>query len=126
MGNIDNIKQHQEICDEIQKLYEAKNGDYGNAFDETMDQYGLIPLICILYHKVKRLMELTIPGKQAKVTDEAIRDTIKDISNYSMIGMMWLDRHKSNPNGKFMEEINKLISKIVVNPDNIHTGSFDD
>ena len=35
------IKKHKLICEKLNKLYEAKNADYGDSFGKSFKEYGL-------------------------------------------------------------------------------------
>lgn len=80
---------HQEICDELNKIYKAKNHDYGDSFGETYKKLGIISAITRITDKVNRLQSLAT--KEQKVKDESIKDTLKDLANYSIMTLIELE-----------------------------------
>ncbi|KAA9291214.1 nucleotide modification associated domain-containing protein [Aerococcus urinae] len=85
----------ESITDEMAKLYESKNHDYGNSFDKSMDQFGLVASAIRLGDKYNRFSEL-INSDQQQVKDESIRDTLIDLANYSVMTIMWLDNQRGD------------------------------
>lgn len=96
----DNIKRHAKICDELTKLYERKNHDYGDSFHQTYVEEGLAMSRIRLSDKLSRFNKMTrlvedkgLASKYSgKVKDESIRDTLIDLANYSIMTIMELDR----------------------------------
>ena len=79
-------KKHEEaIIQENHILFEKKNNDYGNSFTD----FGIIGIIVRLNDKINRILNLTKNSKTMKVDDEKIEDTINDLYNYCMIGLMF-------------------------------------
>lgn len=74
---------HKDICDEIHKLYELKNADYGDSFSKLRKRYPLF--ICMrVFDKLNRLESCMIKGR-TEVKDETIEDTLIDIANYCIM-----------------------------------------
>lgn len=82
----------RDITNQMAEIHEAKNHDYGGSFDKTMDQFGMTALVIRLTDKLNRLTSLI--DKPARVTDESINDTLMDICNYSVMGLVWRIKHK--------------------------------
>ena len=80
MGDIMEIKK---IALEIAELVERKNHDYDNSFDKTMDKYGDTAYFLRIEDKLNRLINLS--KKEAKVNDEKVEDTLKDIIGYTLL-----------------------------------------
>lgn len=80
---IKNKNNIREIAMEIADLVEKKNHDYNNSFDKTINEYGDVAYFLRLEDKLNRLKNLT--KKEAKVKDEAIEDTLKDIVGYTLL-----------------------------------------
>ena len=80
MGDIMEIRQ---IALEIAQLVEKKNHDYDNSFDKTMDIYGDTAYFLRIEDKLNRLINLS--KKEAKVNDEKVEDTLKDIIGYTLL-----------------------------------------
>lgn len=81
----------KDIATEIVELQERKNHDYGNAFEKSMDKWGLTALAIRLGDKLSRLESLI--GKENKV-DESLEDTLIDLASYAMMGVEWLRKGK--------------------------------
>lgn len=89
----DNVEQFISITQNMTKTYAAKNHDYGNSFELSLDKFGLVASIVRLGDKMNRIESLT--KKEAQVKDESIKDTLLDLANYSIMTVMWLDKRKS-------------------------------
>lgn len=89
----DNVEQFTSITQNMTKTYAAKNHDYGNSFELSLDKFGLVASIVRLGDKMNRIESLT--KKEAQVKDESIKDTLLDLANYSIMTVMWLDKRKS-------------------------------
>lgn len=77
----------KNIASEISELQAKKDHDYGNAFDKSMNQWGLTALAIRLGDKLSRL-ETLIDNKA--MVNESIQDTLIDIAAYAMMGVAWL------------------------------------
>lgn len=73
----------RQIALEIAQLVEKKNHDYDNSFDKTMDKYGDTAYFLRIEDKLNRLINLS--KKEAKVNDEKVEDTLKDIIGYTLL-----------------------------------------
>jgi hypothetical protein len=73
----------RQIALEIAQLVEKKNHDYNNSFDKTMDKYGDTAYFLRIEDKLNRLINLS--KKEAKVNDERVEDTLKDIIGYTLL-----------------------------------------
>lgn len=82
--SITKVQQHEEICKELNKIYEAKNKDYGDSFGKSFDEYGMTMACIRLDDKLNRLKSLN-KSKELKVLDESIEDTLLDLANYSIM-----------------------------------------
>lgn len=80
---------------ELTELYKKKNKDYGNSFEQSLNQYGLLPTVIRLKEKITRVDNIYANNKSA-VAEESIEDTLKDIANYSIITLTWLKNKKLN------------------------------
>lgn len=87
---MDNVTHHRMICDELNKLYEKKNHDYGDSFHKSYEEFGLTMAAIRLDDKLNRFK--TLIKVESKVKDESIRDTLIDLANYSIMAAMELDR----------------------------------
>ena len=92
---MDRIQKHKEICEELNKVYEQKNHDYGNSFGETFDKLGIISAVTRISDKYNRLVSLsTKPEEERKVKDESITDTLLDMANYCIMSV--IEMHKED------------------------------
>lgn len=86
----DNVQQFMNITANMAKTYAAKNHDYGNSFDQSLDKFGIIAAIVRMGDKMNRLESLAV--KKAEVKDESIKDTLLDLASYSVMTLMWLNK----------------------------------
>lgn len=104
--NKDTITFHgQELIETLIK----KNHDYGNSVQEQFDEYGITSILIRLDDKMRRLKSLH--NKDPKVVGESLRDTLKDIAGYGLLGEMCLvhEDRKSKPfHFDVVEELGKL------------------
>lgn len=100
------VMKHKAICDELNKLYERKNHDYGDSFHQTFVEEGLAMTRIRLGDKfsrfktLSRLLEAGTEGQQ--VTDESIRDTLMDLANYSLMTILEMDEANARPGESFL------------------------
>ena len=81
---------HAKICDGLRDLRMKKGHDYGQCFEFSMGDYGLLSPIIRFRDKLGRLENL-LKVKESKVEDESIRDTILDLGNYCILTCAVLD-----------------------------------
>lgn len=94
----------QNAHDELLQTFVDKNADYGNSFESSLEEYGLIAALIRMEDKMGRLR--TLIKSEAKVKDESISDTLRDLSNYALMASVWFD-HKD------IEEDNRTSSERV-------------
>ncbi|MBN1046203.1 DUF1599 domain-containing protein [Clostridium botulinum] len=82
-----NVERHKSICQDLNKLYEAKNKDYGDSFGKSYQEYGLTMACIRLEDKLNRLKALNKNGNQ-EVKDESIEDTLLDLANYAILTLI--------------------------------------
>lgn len=112
----------QKAHDELLKTFVDKNADYGNSFEESLDNYGLIAALIRMEDKLSRLRNLSINDfyykvtgdfdEGAKVKDESISDTLRDLSNYALMASVWFD-HKDESNDELDQQIEVLNKKLI-------------
>jgi hypothetical protein len=83
-----------DITDSLTEIYQAKNQDYGNSFEKTLDRFGLVASIIRLSDKMNRIESLS--QTKAKVKDESIEDTLLDLANYAIMTVIWLRKNRIN------------------------------
>ena len=77
------------IFKESLDTYKAKNADYGDSFSKSYQEFGLTAPIVRMSDKLERLK--TLSKADAKVKDESIKDTLKDLGNYAFMTVLELD-----------------------------------
>ena len=88
----DNVEQFMSITQDMTKTYAAKNHDYGNSFEESLDEFGLVASVVRLGDKMNRTKSLI--KKEAQVKDESIKDTLLDMANYAIMTVMWMNKNQ--------------------------------
>lgn len=98
----------QKAHDELLQTFVNKNADYGNSFEYSLEEYGLIAALIRMEDKMGRLR--TLIKSEAKVKDESISDTLRDLSNYALMASVWLDR-KDDDDRLASERVKDLLNK---------------
>ena len=83
-------EKHKLICEKLNKLYEAKNADYGDSFGKSYMEYGLTMSCIRLEDKLNRLKSLNF-SRTIKVKNESIEDTLMDLANYAIMTLIELE-----------------------------------
>ena len=83
----------QQFADEAQKcidLYSKKNHDYGNAFEDALNNsnLGLTYAAGLVYNKATRFVNLH--NKTNCRVSESLEDTLLDLANYCVMTIVWL------------------------------------
>lgn len=86
--------EFRDITNSMIQTYQAKNQDYGNSFEKSLDKFGLIASVIRLNDKMNRIESLS--RTEAKVVDESIEDTLLDLANYSVMTIIWLRKNRAN------------------------------
>ncbi|MCD7927344.1 MAG: DUF1599 domain-containing protein [Oscillospiraceae bacterium] len=84
------VLKHWNICEELNRLYECKNHDYGDSFHQSFQEEGMAMARIRLGDKLSRFKALTRNGSQ-QVADESIRDTLIDLANYAIMTVMEME-----------------------------------
>ena len=87
-----NLESFDRVTADLRAIYEKKNRDYKDSFARSLDKRGLIAYIVRAEDKFERIDNLI--NNAAQVSDEAIEDTIRDLANYSIMAVMWLEKQK--------------------------------
>ena len=83
------IVQYNKIRDEAFSIFKKKNSDYGDAFAD----YGAVGVIMRMGDKIRRMSNITAKSVTL-VEDEGLRDTLMDLANYAVLGLMLLDEQE--------------------------------
>ena len=76
------------ILNEIRQLHNRKNADYGDSFDKTLDEFGLVASATRMSDKFNRFKSLI--KNSAQVSDEKIEDTLIDLASYAIMTIKWM------------------------------------
>lgn len=79
------LERHKQLCEELHKLYEKKNHDYGDSFHISFAEEGMAMPRIRLSDKLNRFKTLSRPSEDRMVSDESIRDTLIDLANYAIM-----------------------------------------
>lgn len=119
---IELVEDHVDILEEMAVTYAKKNADYGDSFNRSLDNRGLLTAVISIEHKFNRLDELV--HNDILVENETYRDTLMDLANYAVMTIMWLDRKEDEfkvtmprKNGKSFSETFDYIPEAVFNID---------
>lgn len=103
-GTTGDLVNTQTMFDEYKNLYQTfidKNHDYGNSFEGSLNEYGIVASLVRIGDKHNRLRTLTRMDTGRRV-DESVIDTLLDMANYCVMTAVWL---------KGIEEERKLHEK---------------
>ena len=86
---VTSVEVHQQVCKNLTSLYARKNHDYGDSFHKSYVEFGETMLAIRLDDKLNRYKTLIkVPAKDRKVLDESLQDTLMDLANYAIMGLM--------------------------------------
>lgn len=83
-----NAETMRKAYDENYQTFLKKNTDYGNSFEESLNEFGDVAGIVRISDKYKRLVNLT---KNENKVLESKSDTLKDMANYCLMQAVWLE-----------------------------------
>ena len=75
--------------------YRKKNADYGNAFEKSMDEDGLLVAKIRIGDKIRRINSLIKNNGEGQVKDERLEDTYLDLANYCVMTILWIRKQQS-------------------------------
>jgi hypothetical protein len=81
------IDKMKKLDAEMLQTYKDKNHDYGNSFEKSLNEFGLIAFVVRASDKMERIKQLS--KAEAKVKDESLKDTIKDLAVYCKMALIW-------------------------------------
>lgn len=84
-----------EISQEQLDTYRKKNADYGNAFEKSMDEDGLLVAKIRIGDKIRRINSLIKNNGEGQVKDEKLEDTYLDLANYCVMTILWIRKQQS-------------------------------
>lgn len=83
-----NAETMQVAYNENYQTFLAKNADYGNSFEKSLNDFGYIAGIVRISDKYNRLHNLISSDKNVA---ESLSDTLNDMANYCMMLAVWLE-----------------------------------
>lgn len=83
----------EAITKHMLEIFKKKNHDYGNSFEQSLNEEGLAGMRIRGGDKWLRFKNLS-KGVNPLVKDESIRDTLMDLSNYCIMTIMWMDKNQ--------------------------------
>ena len=86
------LEDYHLLITELENIFVKKNKTYGNSFFDTLEEYGNISLLTRLTDKFNRLKQLILYNKEEY--DESLEDTMLDMANYLIMGVIHLRRGK--------------------------------
>lgn len=84
-----------EISELQLDTYRKKNADYGNAFEKSMDEDGLLVAKIRIGDKIRRINSLIKNNGEGQVKDERLEDTYLDLANYCVMTILWIRKQQS-------------------------------
>ena len=91
MVSIDYNKPFNKIVIDMANLYQKKNEDYGNAFGDLFNEYGLTYSIMHLHEKLNRIKAV---HKNNSANNESIKDSLIDLANYAVMTLVELNHQE--------------------------------
>lgn len=86
-----------EILDDLFITIDSKNQDYGDSFAKLYRKFGLQYSLIRQLEKTDRLENLIMGQGEAKVNDESVEDTIRDIAGYAILTLVTMQKEKKTP-----------------------------
>ncbi|WP_283572399.1 nucleotide modification associated domain-containing protein [Streptococcus agalactiae] len=84
-----NAESMQAAYNENYQTFLAKNADYGNSFEKSLNNFGYIAGIVRISDKYNRLYNLT---QNKQNVSESLSDTLNDMANYCTMLAIWLEK----------------------------------
>lgn len=84
-----NAETMQVAYNENYQTFLAKNADYGNSFEKSLNDFGYIAGIVHIGDKYNRLYNLISSDKNVS---ESLSDTLNDMANYCTMLAIWLEK----------------------------------
>lgn len=88
--NVNVEEDYYSVVGRMKDVYAAKNADYGNSFEMTLDKYGIIGAIIRMQDKMNRIDGYYWKPDDDKKVDESLIDTLEDLGNYAIMTSVWL------------------------------------
>ena len=86
-----NVIRFEEITTQMNFIYKSKNNDYGNSFEDSLDDEGIVAARVRMSDKWNRFKHLS-KTNNSLVKEESLKDTLLDLANYAIMTVIWLDK----------------------------------
>lgn len=105
--NMSKEEEFKAITKKMTDTFIAKNKDYGNSFEKSIDEEGYVAFQVRAMDKMNRFKSV-LQNKKQEVNDESVRDTLLDLANYCIMCSMKIDSDvKSEKEIRYYEEEQK-------------------
>lgn len=94
---MDKVQRFKEITSNMAETYCRKNSDYGDSFGQSIREFGFVAGVVRISDKFNRLKSL-LSGKEQKVNDESVQDTLLDMANYCIMLKMEMENGQGTKN----------------------------
>lgn len=84
----------EQLANQLIDTQRRKNSDYGNSFDQTLNEFGLVASATRMSDKFNRFKSLMKCGSTAQVEDEKIEDTLMDLAAYAIMTVEWIKKNQ--------------------------------
>jgi len=107
---------HSNVCADMIRITKAKNSDYTGSSPDPFHNFKLVEEVGVctteqgfltrMSDKFARIVSFTQKG-ELLVKDESVSDTLKDLANYSILFMGYLEDKRLDKASKDKEEAEK-------------------
>lgn len=94
---MDKVQRFKEITSDMAETYNRKNNDYSDSFGQSIREFGFVAGVVRISDKFNRLKSL-LSGKEQKVNDESVQDTLLDMANYCIMLKMEMENGQGTKN----------------------------
>lgn len=84
-----------EVCDGVRDLLIRKDHDYGASFSNQFEKRGVLSSLIRMEDKINRLDTL-IEGRESRVSDESIEDTVADLAGYALLTLVEMQKGRDD------------------------------
>ena len=88
------MTKFETITKEMLELYKNKNADYGSSVNDTYKKYGMVSYLVRMEDKLNRARTL-VQKQTQNVADEKLRDTLIDLSVYSVLAIIEMEKEEN-------------------------------
>lgn len=81
------------VLEQMKAIHQAKNSDYGKSYElsaRLLNQPVIVGLLHRMTDKLFRVCNLATGSGEPQVKDEVLTDTLLDLANYAVLGILSL------------------------------------